>query len=67
MIEEGFGRDTPYCTGIVELEEGVKISAQILGVDAQKAETILIGTPLTVEFIERSEAEEKQAFLAFRA
>ena len=25
MIEEGFDRELPYCSGIVELEEGVKM------------------------------------------
>lgn len=67
MIEEGYGRDNPYCTGVVELEEGPKISARILGVDARKPEEIKVGTPLTVEFVERGEGEEKKTYLAFRA
>lgn len=66
MIEEGYGRDNPYCTGVVELEEGPKISARILGVDPKKPEEIKVGTPLTVEFVERGEGEEKKTFLAFR-
>jgi uncharacterized OB-fold protein len=66
MIEEGYGRDNPYCTGVVELEEGPKISARILGVDAKKPDEIKVGTPLTVEFVERGEGEEKKTFLAFR-
>ena len=33
MIEAGYGRDNPYCSGIVKLKDGVSISAQILGVD----------------------------------
>ena len=36
MIAEGYGRDNPYLAGVVELDEGVKISAQILGADARK-------------------------------
>lgn len=66
MIEEGYGRDNPYCTGVVELEEGPKISARILGVDPKKPEEIKVGTPLTVEFLERGEGEQKKTFLAFR-
>lgn len=66
MIEEGYGRDNPYCTGVVELEEGPKISARILGVDPKKPEEIKVGTPLTVEFVERGEGEQKKTFLAFR-
>ena len=67
MMEEGYGRDNPYCTGVVELEEGPKISARILGVDAKKPGEIEVGTPLTVEFVERGEGEEKKTFLAFKA
>ena len=67
MIEAGYGRDNPYLAGIVQLEEGVKISAQILGADPGQPDTNLIGTPVEVEFVERGEGEEKQTFLAFRA
>jgi len=67
MIEAGYGRDKPYLAGVVELEEGVKISAQILGLDATKPEEVKIGTHLQTEFIERGEGEKKKIFLAFRA
>jgi len=66
MLEAGYGRDNPYCTGIVKLENGLAISAQILGVDAKNPASIQIGTPLTVEFVERGEGEEKKTVLAFR-
>lgn len=67
MNNAGYSRENPYVSGIVELEEGPKISAQILGVDAQHPETIRIGTPMRVEFVERGEGDKKQTFLAFRA
>jgi len=67
MIEAGYGRDKPYCSGIVELENGVAISAQILGLDVVKPKEIKIGTALKAEFIERGEGENKTTFLAFRA
>ncbi len=67
MIEAGYGRDNPYCAGIVQLDEGPSISAQILGVDPKKPETIQIGTPLRVAYIDRGEGEEKKSFLAFEA
>lgn len=67
MIQAGYGRDKPYLAGIVELEEGVKISAQVLGLDAKKPEEIKIGTPLQAEFIERGEGEKKKIHLAFNA
>jgi len=66
MIEAGYGRDNPYLAGVVELDEGVNISSQILGMDAKKPEEVKIGTPLQAEFVERGEGEAKKTFLAFR-
>ena len=66
MIEAGYGRDNPYVAGIVELENGLSISAQILGLDPTKPEEIIIGTQLMAEFVERGEGEEAKTFLAFR-
>lgn len=53
MLEAGYNRENPYCAGIVELEEGPKISAQILGVDTSNPENINIGIPLQKDFVER--------------
>ncbi|MGD2027915.1 MAG: Zn-ribbon domain-containing OB-fold protein [Anaerolineales bacterium] len=66
MIEAGYGRDNPYCSGIVKLDNGLSVSAQILGVDAADAESIKIGSRVVVEFIARGEGMEKETFLAFR-
>jgi uncharacterized OB-fold protein len=66
MIEEGYDRKNHYCSGIVQLEEGLKISARILEVDVKKPDAIKIGTPLEVDFLERGEGENKKTFLAFR-
>lgn len=65
MIEAGYDRTTPYLTGVVQLEEGPMISAQILGLDAAQPEISAIGTPLTVSFIERGEADSQKTYLAF--
>lgn len=67
MNAAGYDRKTPYCTGVVELAEGPCISAQILGVDVAKPETIQIGTELTVAFIERGEGDAKKISLGFQA
>jgi hypothetical protein len=67
MIEEGFGRERHYCSGVVELEEGARITARILGVDLSKPDQIKIGTPVTIEYVEAMHGEEKKTFLAFRA
>lgn len=68
MIDVGYDRTNPYCTGIVRLAEGPSISAQILGVDASQPQSISIGTPLHVTFIERNLDEENSCvYLAFTA
>lgn len=63
MNDAGYSRENPYVSGIVELDEGVKISAQILGVDGKHPETIQVGLPVTVDFVQRGE----QNYLAFIA
>ncbi len=66
MIEAGYGRENPYCTGIVRLDNGHTISAQILGVDILHPENIKIGTALVAEFADRGEGDQKTTMLVFR-
>ena len=66
MTKEGYDRQHPYVSGVVELEEGVKVVARIEGVDGSKPETIKIGTPLQVEFLHRGEGSNLTTFLTFR-
>ena len=66
MQEEGFNRKNPYCTGVVELNEGPRIVARIEGVDARNPESIKIGTPVTADYLHRGEGEERKTQLAFR-
>jgi len=66
MIKEGYDRQHPYVSGVVELEEGVRVVARIEGVDGSKPETIEIGTPLQVEFLHRGEVNNSETFLAFK-
>ena len=67
MVEQGFDRKNPYISGIVELEEGTRMSARITGLDVSKPAEIKIGTPLNVDFVEFGEGEVKKTYLAFRA
>ena len=67
MIAQGYSRDTPYVAGVVELDEGVKISARIVGVDAKRPDVAWIGTPLTVTFLDRGAGDAKSSVLAFAA
>lgn len=66
MIEAGYGRENPYCSGVVQLVEGPRISAQILGVDVAHPETIAVGAPVKVAFVERGEGDARKTFLAFQ-
>lgn len=65
MLEAGYGRKNPYCTGVVALAEGPRVSAQILGVDVAHPESIHIGQSVKVVFIERGEGETRRTFLGF--
>jgi uncharacterized OB-fold protein len=67
MIEQGYDRNNPYLTGIVELDEGPKISARLVGFDAARPEEAEIGAPLRVTFLEHGEGDEKKTYLAFEA
>ena len=67
MVAEGYDRNNPYVSGIVETEEGAKISARIVGLDAGQPDVAWIGTPVTVTFLERGEGEQKSTALAFTA
>lgn len=65
MIEAGYGRENPYCSGIVKLKDGVSICAQILGVDVYAPENIRIGQKLKVDFLVRESGENQKTYLAF--
>lgn len=65
MNAEGFGREKPYLTGIVELEEGPRISARLLGLDETKPEEIKIGTRMVFATVEIGQGEALSAQLAF--
>lgn len=67
MVEQGFDRKNPYVSGVVELEEGARISARITGLDPTKPTDIQIGTTLSVDFVEFGEDQAKKTCLAFRA
>ena len=66
MVKEGFDRNNPYVVGVVELDEGVKAVARIVGVNPKKPEQIKVGTPLEAEFLQKGAALGGQTFLAFK-
>jgi len=65
MMAEGYDRKHPYCSGVVQLEEGGRVDARIEGVDANKPEDIKIGMPLRIKFLHRGEGENMETYLAF--
>lgn len=66
MAEAGYSAKNPYCVGIVQLQEGPRVSAQILEVNIQEPEKIEIGTPLKITTIKRGEGENQVTYLAFK-
>ena len=65
MSEEGYGRDNPYCTGVVELGEGARVVARIEGVDPRAPEALAVGMPVKVKFLHRHGPDGARTFLAF--
>ena len=63
MGEKGYGRDNPYCTGIVTLEEGPRISALILGVDGNNPQDIQTGSAMVLDL---EDLDPDRPALAFR-
>ena len=62
MNAEGFGREKPYLTGIVELDEGPRISARLLGWDETKPEEVKIGTRMVFTTVEIGQGVAQLAF-----
>ncbi len=63
MGKRGYGRDNPYCTGIVTLDEGPRVSALILGVDGNNPQNIKTGMDLILDL---DEVDPENPSLAFR-
>ena len=65
MIKEGYDRNNPYCSGVVELEEGARVVARIEGVDSIHPETVELGMPLRVKFLNQGADDDRGTVLAF--
>jgi len=51
MAAEGYGRNNPYCSGVVSLEEGCHAVARIVGIDAGDPESLSVGMPLNATIL----------------
>ena len=63
MAKRGYGRTNPYCAGIVDLEEGPRVSALILGVDPKNPQNIKCGMAVVLEL---GDLDVERPSLAFR-
>jgi uncharacterized OB-fold protein len=59
------GYDGPYCVGIVVLDEGPRVNAQILGMDLSHPDQIQIGSLLKMTTVSRGPEGSQHKFLAF--
>jgi uncharacterized OB-fold protein len=66
MIEQGYDREHPYVSGVVELAEGARVEAQIVEVDANRPDVITVGMPLVMKFLHRGAGKNLRATLGFR-
>lgn len=62
----GYGRERPYCSGVVELSGGGRVVALIDEVDPTHPETIGVGMPLIVKYLHQGEGELRKTLLAFK-
>ena len=59
----GYGRNNPYCSGVVTLDEGPRISARITHVDASNPQNIHTDTPMVLDL---KDLDEDRPVLAFK-
>jgi scaffold protein (connect acetoacetyl-CoA thiolase and HMG-CoA synthase) len=65
MMAQGYGRKHPYCSGVVDLDEGGRVDARIEGVDALHPENIKVGMPMKAKFLHGEGAQAPETYLAF--
>ena len=61
----GYGKENPYMCGIVELDDGLRISARLLGSEEFDLEDVQIGTPVQVTFLRDGDEHSAKTQLAF--
>jgi uncharacterized OB-fold protein len=64
--EKGYSRDNPYCWGLVQLDEGPRISALLFGADVSRPDSITMGQPLEVVFPDKAAEEGERNPVTFR-
>jgi len=65
MTAQGYGRNRPYCVGVVELVEGPRVAARIEGVDASNPLSIKVGMAVRAIFPYRTDKGGADSYLTF--
>lgn len=65
FVDKGYSNKKPYCFSVIKLDDGPMISAQLVGVDETKPDTIKIGTQVKVKFLETQIKGETRVDLGF--
>ena len=66
MAKLGYGRDNPYVTALVQMDEGPSVTGLLERVDAGKPGSVKVGMPVAAEILETEEGDEKPTTLVFR-
>ena len=66
MIRQGYDRNHPYCSGVVQLDEGPRVVARIEGIDPMKPWNIRVGMRMIASFLHIMEGNAETTLLAFR-
>ena len=63
IAPDDFVEEVPYYIAIVELEEGTRVSARLLGFDPLKPEEIVLGIPVILDY---EKGKSGKTYLAFK-
>ena len=63
ITSDEFAEEAPYYIAIVELEEGTRVSARLLGFDPLKPEDVLLGSAVTLDY---EDGKTGKKYLAFK-
>ena len=66
LEEEGYGRTNPCCTGVVQLDENVRVVARIEGVNTQDPKSISTGMPVEIVFHDAKAVSSAKSVVTFR-
>jgi uncharacterized OB-fold protein len=63
IAPDDFADEAPYYVGIVELEEGTRVTSRLIGYNPETPETITLGTPVKLDYERGSSGK---VYLAFK-